>query len=325
MILRTLGGLSLEDGSEIPLSEGTKPLLLLCYLAIDGDKTTRDLLGTLFEDENTVYTNIRRVRDLISENVILRRRNRSYSANLKLLDVDVLELRSNLEKGYWQRVKEYESHQTKPFLHQVRFVGCSQDFEDWVLEQREIIEKEVEYANLLFAAENKIIKHKNFTEAASLAKEAYDLGTEMTNEALKTTYLMLLASDQNDLAKDVQRELKGDYPDLSSLEAKEEIKKLITEHLGIEPDTPKKYSRLAKISFAALLLTVLGLLVMPLTGSLLAKRAETLNSQGISLLKEKDEEGNSTLKEKNKELALQKFKSALWHFGVGLFLWTLKV
>ncbi len=325
MILRTLGGLSLEESSEI-LEVKTKPLLLLCYLAIDGDKTTRDLLGTLFADENTVYTNIKRVRDLISEDVIITKsrqngfRDEGYKANLELLDVDVLGFRSNLEKGYWQCVKEYQSHQTKPFLHNVKLTGCSKDFENWVLKQRETIKKEVEYAELLFAAENEINKNKNFTEAANLANKAYGLGTEMTNEALKTIYLMLLTSDKNDLVKNVQRKLKGSYPDLSSLEAKEEIKKLITKHLkqsdtlNSKDSSPSIWqSRFAKISFAALLLTILGLFVMPVTGGLLAKRAEMLNSQGINLLKEKDEEGNSILKEKNKELALQKFKSALWH------------
>ena len=167
MRLRTLGGLELETAS----IRRVKPLLLLCYLAVEGPKEHR-FLAELFWP-NTVDP-------LNSLSKALTRLRQGAPGSVEADDVrawanvptDVEEMLSALEQDdFEQGLERYDG----PFLEGVSFPNWSSELEEWVYKTRELLAERVQEAHLQLG--ERAAAKGEFLKAARHGEEAYRLSS----------------------------------------------------------------------------------------------------------------------------------------------------
>jgi predicted ATPase len=162
MLLRTLGGLELQDsGFTRP-----KPLLLLGYLALEGVRDRRHI-GELFfaqakDRMNSLRTTLKRLRQEVPG--ALEADGDPLRASV---ECDAQKLLSNLEAG---ELELATAHYTGSFMAGVYLPDWSIELEEWVYTTREFIASRVRGA-LLTLAEREASR-SDFTSAAQLAERA---------------------------------------------------------------------------------------------------------------------------------------------------------
>jgi predicted ATPase/Tfp pilus assembly protein PilF len=162
MLLRTLGGLELQDsGFTRP-----KPLLLLGYLALEGVRDRRHI-GELFfaqakDRMNSLRTTLKRLRQEVPG--VLEADGDPLRASI---ECDAQRLLSNLESG---ELELATAHYTGSFMAGVHLPDWSTELEEWVYATREFIASRVRGA-LLTLAEREASR-SDFTSAAQLAERA---------------------------------------------------------------------------------------------------------------------------------------------------------
>jgi predicted ATPase/DNA-binding SARP family transcriptional activator len=162
MLLRTLGGLELQDsGFTRP-----KPLLLLGYLALEGGRDRRHI-GELFfaqakDRMNSLRTTLMRLRQEVPG--VLEADGDPLRASV---ECDAQRLLSNLESG---ELELATAHYTGSFMAGVHLPDWSIELEEWVFTTREFIASRVRSA-LLTLAEREASR-SDFTSAAQLAERA---------------------------------------------------------------------------------------------------------------------------------------------------------
>ena len=165
MRLVTLGGLSLE-GTDV---SRTKPLLLLAYLALEGEKE-RQHLAELFwmgasDPLNSLSKAINQLRHeapgIITAGML------SVQANV---DTDAAQLLTALDQG---RQQESGDLYRGPFLKGVYLKDWSSELEEWIYGTRETLATRVREAQLLLAEHE--ARNGRFEGAAKRAESAYFL------------------------------------------------------------------------------------------------------------------------------------------------------
>lgn len=199
MKLKTLGGLKLES---IPFSQ-PKPLLLLCYLALEGPQQRRHLAELFWQDGyrmKSLSMALTRLRQGIGS-VVEADDKRAWAT----LTSDAKALLEALDKSDWQQASELY---TGAFLDGVVFEDWSSELEEWVYTTREYLAERVQYSLLNLAEE--AAKQQNFEAAVAFAERAYKLpglgGSEVAT--LERLYVLLCAG-KSLLAPEVRKEAEG--------------------------------------------------------------------------------------------------------------------
>ncbi len=161
-MLQTLGGLA-ADGA----GRARKPLLVLCFLVMEGTQPRRRVAELLWPDTRRPLSNLS-----VALSTLRRLRPGSVGSDAERvwaeLDSDVHALLRALEAGDLQRARALYRG---PFLHGVELRGCSPELEEWSVTTREFVAARLRAA-LLRAAELGAAAARG-AEAASLAHEAY--------------------------------------------------------------------------------------------------------------------------------------------------------
>lgn len=200
MLLRTLGGLELEDSNFGRL----KPLLLLTYLLVEGPCERRHL-AELFWPDNADALN--------SLSVALTRLRKGAPGAVEADEVrawarienDLDELKAALAaRDYAKVIALYKG----PFLEGLYLPDWSAELEEWVYAQREHIARQVRQAYLALAEQEAARNH--FEQATKLAEQAYQLRSApaLEPEELLRLYPLLLAGNSF-LLGEVRREAEG--------------------------------------------------------------------------------------------------------------------
>ena len=192
MVLKTLGELKLE-GSDF---QRPKALLLLVYLALEGQKERRHLAELFWPSHDNALGNLAmtlsRLRKVVSKDL---EADEIFAQTTLLTDVDDFQLA--LEHKEWSRITNlYQGG----FLEGIDTSQSGIEVEEWIYEKREHFASLARYA-LICSAEEKA-KQQHFSQAAQEATKAYHLryAPEPETEDLKRLYLLLQA-DQHPTAQ----------------------------------------------------------------------------------------------------------------------------
>lgn len=183
MQLQTLGGLALKGHDFRRL----KPLLLLCYLALEGPKERRHLAELFWPEADnglaSLSTALYRLTKSVPQ-VVAADEVRVWTA----VETDVQALLTGLEQG-----ASVTDLYTGAFLDGVYLPGWSSELEEWVYERREWIAGRVREALLERAEADAALG--NFAEAALHAEGALLLpgAAELDPEVLGRVYPLLVA------------------------------------------------------------------------------------------------------------------------------------
>ncbi len=233
MILRTLGGLALEDsGFTRP-----KPLLMLSYLALEGVRDRRHI-GELFfghakDRMSSLRTTIKRLRQeapgaLETDGDPLR----------SSVECDAQRLLSNLEAG---KLESCVEHYTGSFLAGIHLPDWSNELEEWVYTTREFIASRVRGAMLTLAERE--ASRSEFTIAATLAERACWLeGAPDPEPEEFIRFGTLFAAAQSPFLGRLRDQAKGFEIDLnlSPEDARERLLKARHEIATLRPSLPTR-------------------------------------------------------------------------------------
>lgn len=187
MVLKALGGLALEDND----FSRHKPLLLLCYLALEGSKERR-FLAELFWP---------RSEDRLNSLSKALTRLRQSAPNL--IEADAIRVWTTVQTDVEEMLSFFEGEQVErglelykgPFLEGVYLPDWSTELEEWLYTTREFLAERVRAA-LLQRAE-KMAAQGDFKKAAKHAETAYRLPSTsgLEPEELERVYKLLLAGE----------------------------------------------------------------------------------------------------------------------------------
>jgi predicted ATPase len=200
MTLKTLGKLALEGKT----FGRVKPLVLLCYLALEGKKS-RQFLADLFWPESTnpraglssaLYKLHQALGDKVASDTDFVWTTISSDAKL---------LTGLLDQG--QVDKALESYQG-PFLDSVYIKECGLELEEWLYVTRELLAQRLQTSLLQKAEET--AKAEAFVQAAKYAEAAYLLrGAPAPDpDILERLYTVLCAGD-NVLSSQIKKDAEG--------------------------------------------------------------------------------------------------------------------
>lgn len=195
MVLRTLGGLGIE-GADFKRS---KPLLLLCYLALEGPKARRHLADLFWQDAAS---------PLGSLSVALSQLRRSAPGSL---EADAAQLRACLPADVQQFLDALAAEDVDRALALYRgsfLAGVHLDWgaelEEWVYATREFLAGQLR-EGLLRQAERSAAQAR-FGDAAALAERAYRLSDAPPLEPDELARLHRLLGAAHPLARQVRQE-----------------------------------------------------------------------------------------------------------------------
>ncbi len=223
MKLQTLGGLALSDSQ----FKRPKPLLLLCYLALQGAQERRFLVELFWPGGTS---------GLASLSTAL------YRINLEIpgaIEADDIRVWSHLQTDVQELLKELQQETFEYSLYPGRFLegvhipDISSELEDWIYEQRESIASKVQKA-LLEQAERTAALGQ-FKQAADLTSNLLALPGSggLEPEALVRCYYLLLAAE-HEQTQGVGKQLE-DYDirlQTSSSEAKARLRQVFVGRRG---------------------------------------------------------------------------------------------
>ena len=220
MLLRTLGGLTLEDS---PFTR-PKPLLLLAYLALEGPKERR-FLAELFwmgkkDPLNCLSTTLQRLRRGTSE-VIGADEVRVWAG----VKTDAQQLLSAVGQGAFEEAIELYRG---PFLEGVYLRDAGEELEEWVYHTREFLANQLRRSRLALA--NAHAATGRFKDAAKQAEAAYRLAGAPSPDPKDLLHLYtLMLAGHSPYASEVREEAAGFDLDLAhtSEEAKERLQRVL--------------------------------------------------------------------------------------------------
>lgn len=217
MQLHTLGGLTLP---ETPLKR-LKPLLLLCYLSLEGSKDRR-FLTELFWPQGS--------NGLASLSTAIYRINQESPG---VLEADELRVWTTLKTDTHNLLQELRQDNVDlslypgPFLQDVRVADISTELEDWILETRDMLAGKVQ-KSLLKSAE-RMAALGQFSQAAQRTETLLNLPgtTGLEPEDLLRCYPLLVAGE-SDAAENIRKQLLeyGIDSALTSQEAKPRVRQI---------------------------------------------------------------------------------------------------
>lgn len=184
-MLRTLGGLELTSSA----FARPKPLLLLCYLALEGPKERRHLAELFWQDAtdplNRLAVTLTRLRKA-DANLVSADKTQAWTE----LSTDAQELLTAMERGDFEEVISlYQG----PFLQGIHFEDWDAELSEWVYSTRDFLAAQVKTAQLSLAETE--AARGDFRGAAERAAAAYSVVQTVGLEPndIRRTHAFLLA------------------------------------------------------------------------------------------------------------------------------------
>ncbi len=238
MRLQTLGELHLEVEGKEKCASGKWDKFILSYMAVGEESSysaqhlsnfmflreKQDREDSLKDPKDEIYRAIHRLGKCLSKDVIGGGDKNPYLFIRGLLDVDVLNFRDALEEGRWE---DAQNLYTGEFLagQDEQIAKSGDEFEKWVEQQRDTLERQFESAKTLYLAQEEGC-NGNFSKASELAKEAYEeVGIERISKKGLVLIYSLLALENDSLAATVQTEAKKKRSILLSIPHDQDIAK----------------------------------------------------------------------------------------------------
>ncbi len=199
MLLRALGKLELQETS----FSRPKPLLLLCYLAIEGPQERRHIAELFWPEASDHMKSLSVALAQLRRDVpqIIEASSERLST---LIDTDVKALETAMAQGDIENVcKLYQG----AFLEGFYLSNWSTELEEWVYAKREHLAHLTRQAILKFA--EKKASERGYTIAAKYTELAYNLAgaPNLEVEDLERCYNLLLASNSPEIHK-IKKELQ---------------------------------------------------------------------------------------------------------------------
>lgn len=216
MYLKTLGTLQLQNSN----FQRPKPLLLLTYLIVEGQKERKHLWEMFWPNAADPAKSFRVALAQLQKG--LPNAIEINSSTIKaIISSDISDFLAALKEEHLQKVIDlYQG----PFLDGFYLKGWSVELEEWVYYTREFLAKQV--SEVLFKSGEEEAARGNFDKAAKLAERVYQLKEAGGNEPeiLRKLHTLMLAG--NSFQAGQVKEEALDF-ELSLVETAQEAKKLL--------------------------------------------------------------------------------------------------